>query len=83
MTRILRGEELQNKLYEAVEAATKAQMQAWHDALARIEDPHKRGDLENACIGLAGAWLDAALLLGFQMAQDPGAWLFQSAGTEE
>lgn len=54
-------------------------------ALARLREalaalPHQeRAAIESAAIQLAGAWSDAALWVGFQMAKDPGAWIFQPA----
>lgn len=72
----LNGEALQEKAWGKIEAATAQQLATWHDALAQIADPHTRGELENAAIGLAGAWADAALWLGWQMRADPGKWLF-------
>lgn len=47
------------------------------EALAQIADPQHRAALEDAAILLAGAWADAALLVGFRMAADPAAWLFE------
>ena len=67
----LRGEELQEKAFRQIEAEAAPAMAELRDAIAA------------AALGLAGAWADAALLVGFQMARNPGAWLFQSAGTEE
>ena len=79
----LRGEELQEKAFRQIEAEAAPAMAELRAALAQVADPQQRDAIAAAALGLAGAWADAALLVGFQMARNPGAWLFQSAGTEE
>lgn len=46
-------------------------------ALATVADPQHQDAIFAAAVTLAGAWADAALLVGFQMAAEPSAWLFQ------
>jgi len=72
----LRGEELQVKAYAVIETAAAAELAAWADALREVGDPKLRANLENAALQLAGAWLDAALLVGFEMARTPEKFLF-------
>ena len=45
-------------------------------ALATVADPQHQDAIFAAATTLASAWADAALLVGFQMAADPSAWLF-------
>ena len=66
----LRGEELQEKAFRQIKAEAAPAMAELRAALAA------------AALGLAGAWADAALWLGFEMARNPGAWLFQPAEPE-
>jgi hypothetical protein len=79
----LNGEALQEKAFHQIEAAAAAELAELRAALAQVADPCQRDAIAAAALGLAGAWADAALLVGFQMARNPGAWLFQPAGTEE
>jgi len=79
----LNGEALQEKAFRQNEAEAAPAMAELRDALSRVADPCQREAISNAALHLAGAWADAALLVGFEMARNPGAWLFQSAGTEE
>jgi hypothetical protein len=79
----LRGEELQEKAFRQIETEAAPAMAELRAALAQVADPCQRDAIAAAALGLAGAWADAALLVGFQMARNPGAWLFQPAGTEE
>ena len=72
----LRGEELQEKAFRQIEAEAAPAMAELRAALAQVADPQQRDAIAAAALGLAGAWADAALLVGFQMARNPGAWLF-------
>jgi hypothetical protein len=72
---------LQDKVWRQIEdGADPGALPRLRDALAQI-DPDQRAAMENAAITLAGAWADAALWLGFQLATNPSAWIF--AETEE
>ncbi len=73
----LRGEELLEKAFRQIEAEAAPAMAELRAALAQVADPCQRDAIAAAALGLAGAWADAALLVGFQMARNPGAWLFQ------
>ena len=73
----LNGEALQEKAFRQIEAEAAPAMAELRAALAQVADPQQRDAIAAAALGLAGAWADAALLVGFQMARDPGAWLFQ------
>jgi len=75
MTRLT--EDLREKAQAAIEAqADPNALPQLRAALAQIADPQHRAALEDAAIQLAGAWADAALLVGFRMAAEPGDWLF-------
>jgi hypothetical protein len=79
----LNGEALQEKAFRQIEAEAAPAMAELRAALAQIADPQQREAISNTALTLAGAWADVALLIGWQMRADPGAWLFQPAGTEE
>lgn len=70
-------DDLREKVQAAIEAkADPNALPRLREALAAVDDPQHRAALEDAAIQLAGAWADAALLVGFKMAADPSAWLF-------
>lgn len=70
-------DDLSETVFKQIEAtADPAALAQLRDALAQVADPQQREAIGNAAIALAGAWADAALMVGWQMAQDPGAWLF-------
>ena len=70
------AEGLKDRVWQQVEdMADPNALPRLREALATI-DPQHRAALEDAAIQLAGAWADAALLVGFQMAAEPSAWLF-------
>ena len=73
----LNGEALQEKAFHQIEAEAAPAMAELRAALAQVADPQQRDAIAAAALGLAGAWADAALLVGFEMARNPGAWLFQ------
>lgn len=70
------AEGLKDKVWQQVEdmadPTALAQLRA---ALAAV-DPAQADAIFTAATTLAGAWADAALLVGFKMATTPGAWLF-------
>lgn len=69
-------EGLRDKVWKQIEQqADPAAMALLRDALAAL--PYQeQAVIENAAIALAGSWADSALWVGFQMAANPGAWLF-------
>lgn len=71
-------DDLRNKVWKQIEdQCDPAAMAELRAALAQVADPCQRDAIAAAALGLAGAWADAALLVGFEMARNPGAWLFQ------
>ena len=70
------AEGLKDKVWQQVEdMADPDAVPKLRAALATI-DPAQADAIFAAATTLAGAWADAALLVGFQMAADPSAWLF-------
>lgn len=71
------AEDLREKAQAAIEdMADPDAIPQLRAALATI-DPAQADAIFAAATTLAGAWADAALLVGFQMAADPSAWLFE------
>ena len=70
-------EGLKDKAWRQVEdMADPNALPRLREALAAVDDPQHRAALEDAAIQLAGAWADAALIVGFKMAAEPSTWLF-------
>ena len=65
-------EKVQATIEEQADPNALPQLRA---ALATI-DPAQADAIFAAATTLAGAWADAALLVGFKMAADPSTWLF-------
>ena len=71
------AEGLKDRVWQQVEdMADPNALPRLREALAAVDDPQHRAALEDAAIQLAGAWADAALIVGFKMAAEPSAWLF-------
>ena len=76
------AEGLKDRVWQQVEGmADPNAVPKLRAALATVADPQHQDAIFTAATTLASAWADAALLVGWQMATDPGAWLF--AGEEE
>lgn len=70
-------DDLKDRVWQQIEdRADPTALARLRDALACIADPTHRAALEDAAIQLAGAWADSALVIGWTMRADPGAWLF-------
>ena len=65
-------EKVQATIEEQADPNALPQLRA---ALATI-DPGQADVIFSAAVELAGAWADAALVVGWRMAADPSAWLF-------
>lgn len=71
------AEDLREKAQAAIEdMADPSALPKLRAALATVADPQHQDAIFAAAVELAGSWADAALLVGFQMAADPSAWLF-------
>ncbi len=70
-------EKVQATIEEQADPNALPQLRA---ALATVADPQHQDAIFAAAVELAGAWADAALLVGFKMAADPSAWLFAEQG---
>ena len=70
-------EKVQATIEEQADPNALPQLRA---ALATVADPQHQDAIFAAAVELAGAWADAALLVGFKMAAEPSAWLFAEQG---
>lgn len=69
-------EELTDKAYQQIEPQAAKELAELNAALDQVTDPTQRAALKDAALAYAFSVGDAALAIGFQMREDPGAWLF-------
>ena len=71
------AEGLKDRVWQQVEdMADPNALPQLRAALATVADPQHQDAIFAAAVELAGSWADAALLVGFKMAAEPSAWLF-------
>jgi|688.fasta_scaffold863085_2 hypothetical protein len=77
------ADELTDRAYQHIEPHAAGALTELTALLTQVADEDLRQKIKSAALTYSYRLSDAAIVLGYRMAQNPGAWLFQSAEPEK